>query len=204
VRERKEGKPLLIVVSAPSGAGKTTLCERLIEERPDISYSVSCTTRSPRGEEVEGRDYIFLSHEQFQRRIESGDFLEYAQVHGHWYGTLRATVENSLSSGKSVLMDIDVQGARQIRGCVARAAHGDPIKEGFVDIFIAPPSIDVLRARLVKRGEDGAAEIDVRLRNAQEEMRCSVEYRHCIVNDDLVAAHRRLTAILADAAAKSG
>jgi len=132
--------PLLIVVSAPSGAGKTTLCDRLIAERPDMVYSVSCTTRAPRGEERDGRDYHFLSEPEFDRRLRQGLFLEHARVHGYRYGTLRETVHAALTAGRSVLMDIDVQGAAQVRAAVGRADSEDPIAKGFLDIFIAPPS----------------------------------------------------------------
>jgi guanylate kinase len=187
-------KPLLIVVSAPSGAGKTTLCDRLLAGRPDIVYSVSCTTRAPRGDEVDGVDYFFLSSEEFDRRLANGEFLEHAVVHGYQYGTPRQMVLEAMAAGRSVLMDIDVQGAAQIRRRVRETADGDLLKAGFVDIFIEPPSMDDLRRRLEARGEDSPDVIARRLRNAEQEMRRRDEFRFRIVNDDLEAAYRRLKA----------
>lgn len=137
-------KPLLIVISAPSGGGKTSLCDRLLAEFDDIVYSVSCTTREPRGSEEEGRDYFFLSEEEFERRVDESVFLEHACVHGHMYGTLREAVAGVMVEGRSVLMDIDVQGARQVRDHVGGLGEGDVIRAGFIDIFVAPPSMDVL------------------------------------------------------------
>jgi len=128
-------RPLLIVVSAPSGGGKSTLCRRMLAERKDVAYSISCTTREPRGNEVNGREYHFLSEVEFDRRVKNGEFLEHALVHGHKYGTLRKPVDDALASGKSILMDIDVEGARQIREYVARLPDSDALKNAFVDIF---------------------------------------------------------------------
>ena len=190
------GKPLLIVVSAPSGAGKTTLCDRLLAERKDIVYSVSCTTRAPRGREADGVDYSFLSEAEFARRLDAGEFLEHALVHGHRYGTPRHRVLEAMAAGKSVLMDIDVQGAAQIRARVSALPAGDPLRGGFVDIFIEPPSLEALRARLERRGEDSPETIARRLRNAEAEMRRNGEFSHRIVNDDLGAAYARLKGIL--------
>ena len=195
--------PLLIVVSAPSGAGKTTLCDRLLAERSDIVYSVSCTTRPPRGREVDGQDYFFLTEEDFARRIQRGELLEHAVVHGYAYGTPRERVVETLASGRSVLMDIDVQGARQIRECVRQAAADDPLRAAFVDIFIEPPSLEALRQRLERRGEDSPAVIARRLRNAEDELRQRNEYRYRVVNGDLATAYRDLTAIIR-AAQESG
>ena len=136
------GRPLLIVVSAPSGGGKSTLCDRLLASRHDMVYSVSCTTRPPRGREVDGLHYRFLSESEFERRVAAGDFLEHAVVHGARYGTLRHTVEEALRTGRSVLMDIDVQGAAQIRSALAARSVDDPLRSALVDIFIAPPSLE--------------------------------------------------------------
>jgi len=192
----EKAAPLLIVVSAPSGAGKTTLCDRLLAARDDIVYSVSCTTRAPRGEETNGREYYFLSEEEFDRYVEKGCFLEHAVVHGHRYGTLKETVRAAMSSGRHVLLDIDVQGAAQIRDAVAALPADDVMRAGFVDIFVAPPSMDALEKRLVGRGEDGADVIEERMVNARREMARAPEYRHLIVNDDLDEAFRRLTEIV--------
>lgn len=189
-------RPLLIVVSAPSGAGKTTLCDRLLANRCDVVYSVSCTTRAPRGDEVDGRDYFFLTESEFEDRVRRGELLEHAVVHGHRYGTLRATVESALRQGLSVLLDIDVQGARQIRGAIAAAPRDSLLRQGFLDVFIAPPSLAVLRQRLEKRGEDSAGVIETRLRNASAELREKDSYSHCIVNDELERAYAEFEAVV--------
>lgn len=185
-------RPLLIVVSAPSGGGKSTLCRRLLAERKDIAYSISCTTRAPRGNEVNGREYHFLSGADFDRRIKNGEFLEHAVVHGHKYGTLRKPVDDALAGSKSILMDIDVEGALQIREYVARLPAGDAMKSAFVDIFVEPPSLEALRERLLRRAEDKKDEIERRVKTAEKEMLQRDEYRHRIVNDDLEAAYLEL------------
>lgn len=195
---------LLIVISAPSGAGKTTLCDRLRERHTDIEYSVSCTTRPPRGSEVDGEDYHFLTAEAFERKVQAGEFLEQARVHGYRYGTLQATVRRALAAGRHVLMDIDVQGARQIRERVAALDAADPLRAGFLDIFIAPPSLDVLRERLKRRGEDSDETIARRLANAEREMAEQGRYRRVVVNDDLDTAYRELEGILEGALKNDG
>lgn len=189
-------KPLLIVVSAPSGAGKTTLCDRLLLDYPEITYSVSCTTREPRGEEEDGVDYYFLTAAEFARRVASGDFMEHAAVHGFRYGTLKSPVYEAFAEGQSVLMDIDVAGAEQVRSYVADLPPEDPMRQGFVDIFIMPPSMEVLEARLYGRGEDDEATIATRLRNATHEMTCAGDFRYRVVNDDLAIAYKELCAIV--------
>jgi len=189
-------RPLLIVVSAPSGAGKSTLCDRLIADRDDIVYSVSCTTRSPRGDEQDGVHYYFLTEEEFERRVAAGEFLEQAVVHDYRYGTLKSTVNDTLARGESVLMDIDVQGAEQIRSYVEAADDDDPLKRAFVDIFIEPPSMAALRERLQDRNEDTAEVIETRLRNAESEMQHRMRYRHRIVNDDLDRAFEELEDVI--------
>jgi guanylate kinase len=191
-----EPVPHLVVVSAPSGAGKSTLCEMLLSRHPRITYSISCTTRPPRGREQHGREYYFLSREEFERRAAAGEFLEHATVHGCRYGTLRETVLAAMSAGMSVLMDIDVAGAAQIREAVRTAPAESLLRRGFVDVFIAPPSLDILRERLVGRGEDDADVIETRLRNARAEMDRAGEYRYTVVNDVLVDACARLEEIL--------
>ncbi|MEG2724285.1 MAG: guanylate kinase [Kiritimatiellia bacterium] len=189
-------KPLLIVMSAPSGAGKSTLCDLLLQEFPEISYSISRTTREPRGEEVDGEDYFFLSREQFEEKIGQGLFLEHAKVHGHLYGTLAAPVRELISEGQSVLMDIDVVGAASVREAILALPENDPLHEGFTDIFIEPPSLAELRDRLEGRGEDDAKSIDLRLRNAQGEMDRAEEFTYRIVNDELDLAYRKLRDIV--------
>lgn len=191
--------PVLLVVSAPSGAGKTTLCDRLLAEFSTLAYSVSCTTRAPRAGEADGEDYHFLSDAGFRGRLEAGDFLEHATVHGHLYGTPRSLVESSLRAGRDVLMDIDVQGAAQIREGARRAPAVDTIRRGYVDVFIAPPSTAALRARLEGRGTDAPDVIERRLRKAEAERARSGEYLHVVVNDDLDEAYARLRAIFLEA-----
>lgn len=189
-------RSLLLVVSAPSGGGKTTLCERLMAEFHQMVYSVSCTTRAPRDGEIDGTDYYFISESEFERRVQAGEFVEHASVHGHRYGTLRRFIERGFASGRDVLMDIDVQGAAQIRDRLAALQPSDPLRRGFVDVFIAPPSIDVLRKRLLLRGKDTDAVIERRLQQAENEMKRWRDYRYLIVNDRLDASYDALRAII--------
>ena len=189
-------RPLFIVISAPSGAGKTTLCDRLLEDFPDLTYSVSCTTRDPRGGEMDGEDYHFVTPEGFERRVKEGLFLEHAPVHGARYGTLTGTVREALAEGQSVLMDIDVAGARQVREYAAKADASDPIQKGFIDLFIQPPSTEALVERLQTRGENTEEDISRRVHNAEVEMESASEYRYQITNDDLEVAYRELCELL--------
>ena len=189
-------RPLLVIVSAPSGAGKTTLCERLLCEHSNIVYSVSCTTRAPRGKEKDGRDYFFLSEEAFQEHVDEGAFLEHADVHGSRYGTLKCVVEDAFEKGKSMLMDLDVQGAAQIRETIEALPEGSMMQDRFVDIFIEPPSMEVLRDRLIGRGEDSEDAIERRIRNAELEMPCRDAYCYRIVNRDIDEAYEQFNAIV--------
>lgn len=188
--------PMLIVISAPSGAGKSTLCDRLLQDYPETVYSVSCTTRRPRGEEEDGVDYHFVSDAAFDRLVAEHAFLEYATVHGNRYGTLEAPVRQALADGLSVIMDIDVKGAEQIRSKIEDLPDEDPLQEGFVDIFILPPSIEELRERLLARGEDAPEVIERRLGNAESEMAHAGDFRFQVVNRDLDVAYRDLCGIL--------
>lgn len=188
--------PLLVVVSAPSGAGKTTLCRALLEQRERMAYSVSCTTREPRAGEVDGEHYRFLDEDGFKQRIADNAFLEYARVHGAWYGTLRETVEQKMQDGYDVLMDIDVQGAAQIRAVVGQAPQTDPLRRGWVDLFIAPPSMEALRERLEGRAQDRPDVIERRLQKAHDEMEQWDRYRYLIVNDHLERALEQLHAVI--------
>lgn len=188
--------PLLIVVSAPSGAGKSSLCNRLVEEFPGMTYSVSCTTRAPRGEERDGVHYHFLSAEEFKMRVVRGEFLEHAEVHGNFYGTLKQMVYNALAEGRDIIMDIDVQGAKQIRLACEAMSDNDPIKQSLVDIFIAPPSMEELRRRLCGRSTDSETVIKKRLRNAEGEMKHQPYYQHTVINDDFEKAVSDLTKII--------
>jgi guanylate kinase len=170
---------ILFVISAPSGAGKTTICDAL-RQTPDFVYSVSCTTRTPRAGEIEGEDYQFLSEADFQARVKKGDFLEHAIVHGHYYGTLRQPLLNNLKTGVDVLIDIDTQGADAIRNC------GDEfIRRALTDVFIMPPDLEELRRRLTKRGTETSEQIELRLANAAREMELWRDYRYTIISQSM-------------------
>jgi len=169
------GRPFPLILSAPSGAGKTTIAHRLRECRSDIAFSISATTRSPRRNERDGEDYHFLTDGEFRAMIERGELLEWAEVHGSMYGTPRANVEEAVQSGRFLLLDIDVQGARFIRRKLANA----------VAVFIVPPSGDVLVDRLLGRGSERDDARRTRLENAQRELDAVREFDYVVVNDDL-------------------
>lgn len=189
-------KPLFIVLSAPSGAGKTTLCDMLLQNYPEICYSVSCTTREPRINEEDGIDYHFLDQARFKQMLKEKLFLEHALVHDNYYGTLKAPIYQALAENQCVLLDIDVAGARQVREHVQALPPGDPLKEGFIDIFINPPSLSELIARLERRATDTPATIEKRIKNAEAELSHAGEYMYQITNDDLDVAFRRLCDII--------
>lgn len=177
---------LPIVLSAPSGVGKTTIARQLMARRPDIGYSVSCTTRPPRPGERDGVDYHFLADEEFQARVQRGEFAEWAMVHDRRYGTLRTEVERVLASGRHVIMDIDVQGAAQFVKAFPAS----------VLIFVLPPSAMALVERLRGRNSETDAELAVRLRNARTELQEVEHYPHVVVNDDLDRAVAEVSAII--------
>ena len=185
-------KPLFIVMSAPSGCGKSTLIDMLLQEYHDIVYSISCTTRAPRGEEEDGLDYHFLAKERFETLIGENAFLEYAKVHDNYYGTLKAPVEEVLAEGNSMVLDIDVQGAAKVREYVKKLPNTDPLKIGYVDIFINPPSMEELRERLERRGTDSPEVIEKRMQNAEGEISRAGEYMFQVTNDDLTVCYKRL------------
>ena len=185
-------KPLFIVISAPSGCGKSTLIDMLLQEYHDIVYSISCTTREPRGEEENGLDYHFLSKARFEELLAENAFIEHASVHGNYYGTLKAPIDEVLAEGNSMILDIDVQGAAKVREDVRALPNTDAMKIGYVDIFINPPSLEELRSRLEGRGTDSPAVIEKRLANAEGEMERAGEYMFRVVNDDLGICYKRL------------
>ena len=185
-------KPLFIVLSAPSGCGKSTLIDMLLHEYSDFCYSISCTTRDPRGEEEDGLDYHFKTKERFEELIKEGAFIEYAKVHDNYYGTLKAPIQEVLAEGNSMILDIDVQGAAKVREYVRNLPNTDPMKIGYVDIFINPPSMEELRRRLEGRGTDAPEVIEKRLANAEGEMSRASEYMYQVTNDDLAIAYKRL------------
>jgi guanylate kinase len=169
----------LFVISAPSGAGKTTLCDAL-RQTPDFVYSVSSTTRLPRSGEIEGDDYHFLSEKDFLSRVDAGDFLEYANVHGRYYGTTREPLISNLQNGVDVLIDVDIQGAAAIRN-----ADDETIRRSLCDVFIMPPDLDELRKRLTKRGTETPEQIESRIVTAAREMELWRDYRYTIISKSM-------------------
>ena len=174
------------MVTGPSGVGKGTLIRGLLERMPELGLSVSATTRGPRPGEQDGVDYHFLTPEQFQARVEAGDFVEHADYSGNRYGTLRSELERWLADGNGVVLEIEVQGARQVRGAMPEA----------IAVFIAPPSRDALRARLVGRGTDSSEQVDARLKTAEQELEAQPEFAHVVVNDRLEDATDELVEIV--------
>jgi len=185
---------LVFIISAPSGSGKSTLVKRLLEGDAGLLFSVSFTTRAPRGTERPGEGYHYITREDFEARIAAGEFLEYAEVFGHLYGTHRGVLEQAGREGKDLVLDIDVQGARQLRGKLQDA----------VGIFILPPSREVLEQRLRARSEDDEAVIQRRLREAAEEIRGSGSYDYIVVNNELGEAAGLLAAIVKAERARRG
>lgn len=176
---RRRGK--MVVISGPSGSGKSTICKKLLED-PRIVFSVSATTRRMRPGEVDGRDYHFIAPDEFKRRVKNGEFIEHAEVFGNMYGTLRAPMEHALAQGQIYLLEIDVQGALQLK------ALGEP----GVYVFIAPPDFEELRRRLVARGTESPEVLERRLHKAEDEYRERVKYDHVVINDDLGRAVREV------------
>jgi guanylate kinase len=158
---------LLVVISAPSGGGKTTLCHQLLTARPEMTRAITCTTREPRKDEKDGEDYYFLDAGSFLKRVQAGNFLEHATVYGHSYGTLKSEVLGKLRLGKDVLLNVDVQGAAAIRKC---AEEDSELKRALVTVFLTPPSLAVLEHRLRKRGTDATSVIQKRLGVARQEI----------------------------------
>ncbi len=182
-----------LILSSPSGGGKTTIARELLERRTDFGYSVSCTTRAPRTGEVEGRDYYFLSRPAFENARAAGEFAESAEVHGEMYGTLRREVDRLLSEGRNVLMDIDVQGARQFAAAYPAS----------VLVFVLPPGAEVLLGRLRARGTEDRESMSRRLRSALDELEAIGMYQYVIVNDDLGRAVKAVSGIIDAEAARS-
>ncbi len=168
---------ILLLVSGPSGSGKTTLCRRLADEGEAV-YSTSCTTRPARDGERDGHDYHFLSRENFEQRVHDGDFLEYAEVHGNFYGTLKSEIIGHLASGTDVVMDIDVQGADQVRAC-----QDSGIQAALVDLFVMPRTEEELRKRLTGRGSDSEDVIALRMKNALVEIASWAKYKYRLLSD---------------------
>jgi guanylate kinase len=184
-----DGVARVFVITGPSGVGKGTLIRGLMERLPQLELSVSATTRAPRPGERDGVDYHFLNSEEFAARVQQEDFVEHADYAGRRYGTLRSELDARVGVGVPVVLEIEVQGARQVRAAMPEA----------LQVFIAPPSLQALRTRLVGRGTDDPAEVERRLRVAEHELEAQPEFAHVVVNDRLEDALERLTAIVADA-----
>lgn len=179
-------KGLLIVVSGPSGAGKGTICKALLEKHDDLFISVSATTRQPRAGEVDGVNYHFITKEDFIKRVEQKDFLEYAEVYGNYYGTPKSKVEEMLNSGKNVILEIDIQGALKVK---------ENFKEG-VFIFILPPSMEELKQRIIKRGSETPESLMRRFKSAYQEINCISKYNYAVVNDIVDVAVSKIEGII--------
>ena len=184
--ETSEGCGILFVVSSPSGGGKGTLIRKVLSQVPNLSYSVSFTTRAPRNGEVDGREYFFVDRERFEKMVAAGEFLEWAHVHSKLYGTARQQLMREIGEGRDIILEVDVQGAASVRSLMADS----------VSIFILPPSFEVLKQRLEARGTDSPEELDLRLRNAHLELKDYSAFQYVILNDDLDRAANQMTAIV--------
>ncbi len=185
--------PLLVLISAPSGGGKTTLCQQLLAARRQMTRAVTCTTRPPRKGEQDGVDYFFLDADSFLKRVQAGNFLEHATVYGNSYGTLKGEVLGKLRQGKDVLLNVDVQGAATIR---QRAEEDPELKRALVSVFLTPPSLEVLEERLRKRGTDSAAVIQKRLGVARQEITQWKNFDYLLISYSISEDLRRMQAII--------
>jgi len=185
--------PLLIVISAPSGGGKTTLCQQLLSRHPEMTRAITCTTRYPRPGEIEGRDYYFIDEEEFERRVEGGAFLEHARVHGQYYGRPKPQVLDKLRLGRDVLLNIDVQGAATI---CARAAADADLRHALVTVFLTPATVRELEERLRRRGTDAPAQLEKRLAAARHEIEQWTKFQYLILSTTIAEDLRRMESII--------
>jgi guanylate kinase len=185
--------PLLIVISAPSGGGKTTLCQQLLARHPEMTRAITCTTRPPRLGEIEGRDYYFIDQEEFARRVEDGAFLEHARVHDQCYGTPKPQVLDKLRLGRDVLLNIDVQGAATI---CARAAADADLRLALVTVFLTPATVRQLEERLRRRGTDAPAQLEKRLAAARDEIEQWTNFQYLILSTTIAEDLRRMESII--------
>lgn len=184
---------MLVVISAPSGGGKTTLCRELLTVRKEMTRAITCTTREPRSGETDGLDYYFLDPDTFEDRVRAGSFLEHANVHGHRYGTLKSEVLDKLRAGRDVLLNVDVQGAATIR---ERARERSELRQALVSVFLTPSSLAVLEQRLVKRGTDSPQVIRRRLGVARREIAQWRDFDYLLISDSIREDLRRMLAIV--------
>jgi guanylate kinase len=184
--------PLLMVISAPSGGGKTTVCDALLREAPNLTRAITCTTRAPRDGERDGVDYYFLKDDDFVRKIELGGFMEHALVHGRRYGTLKSELLTKLASGRDVLLNIDVQGAQAM---MEKAKEDPQLHRSLVSVFLTPLSLSVLEARLKRRGKDSPEEIHRRLATANQEIRCWDRFDYLVISTEIPEDLRRVQII---------
>jgi guanylate kinase len=184
--ETNEGRGILFVVSSPSGGGKGTLIQRVLKQVPNLSYSVSFTTRAPRNGEENGREYFFVTREKFEQMVAAGEFLEWAHVHSKLYGTARDQVAREIAEGRDIILEVDVQGAASVRALITDS----------VSIFILPPSFKILKERLQSRGTDSPEELVLRLRNAPTELKDYSAFQYVILNDKLDRAANQMAAIV--------
>ena len=186
-----ENRGKLIILSGPSGVGKGTVIEALMEDYQDIAYSISATTRKPRAGEEDGVDYFFLSEAKFKEMVAENEFIEWAQVHGNYYGTPKSYVEETLNAGQDVILEIDIQGAVQVKEKCEQGACAEGIF-----IFLAPPSLAELENRIRERDADSEAEMELRMDNATEEIKMAEEYDYVVVNDQVEQAVEKIKAII--------
>lgn len=185
--------PLLVLISAPSGGGKTTLCQQLLTARPQMTRAVTCTTRPPREGERDGIDYFFLDADSFLKRVQAGNFLEHATVYGNSYGTLKGEVLGKLRQGRDVLLNVDVQGAATIR---QRAEEDPELRRALVSVFLTPPSLDILEERLKKRGTDSSGIIQKRLGVARQEIAQWKHFDYLLISSTISEDLRRMLALI--------